>query len=102
AARFFADETDDFEGGAHRYLVFADRAHRFEGADDSDRSVILAAVDHGIEMGPGQYRGRPWIGSLEAAEDVTDGVDADIQPGLAHQMDQDLAAAQLFDRKYQT
>jgi hypothetical protein len=52
-------------------------------------------------MRTGQYRRCPRVSSLEAAEDIADRIDSNIQPGLAHEMDQYLAAAQFLNRKYQ-
>ncbi len=101
STRLFADEANDFKWRAHTDFVFADGANRFEGADDADRPIIFAAVDDRIEMRPCQDRWCSPIAAFEATEDVADGVDSDCQTGLAHQMDQNLAASEFFNRKYQ-
>ncbi len=102
AARFLADEADDLQRRADWNFILADGAHRLERADDAHRAVILAAMNHRVEMGARQHRRRFCIAAFEPAEDVADGVDVDFQSGLAHQVDQYLPAAQFFDGKYQT
>ena len=49
-----------------------------------------------------QDRWRAWIGSFPSAEDVADRIDMNFQPGLAHHMDQELAAAELLDGEHQS
>src|SRR5581483_2466419 len=93
AARLLPDEADRFDGAGERDAAFFYRPHRFQRPDDADRAVEFAAVDDAVEMRAGEHRRT--VGAFEAAEDVADAVDVDLEPGLRHQMDEQLPAAQL-------
>src|SRR5258706_11125630 len=81
--------------------MLTDGSNRFKRADRADRTVILAAVHYGVEMRAREHRRCFGIVASQAAEDVADTVDAHFQSSLAHQMNQHLPAAQLFDGKHQ-
>ena len=100
AGALLVGEHDGLYGMAGRRGLFsAQRLHDFDGPHHAEGAVVLAAQGDGVGVGA-QGDGREGVdGPGFAPDDVAGGVDAHVQPGLAHQVHGVLAALHVGRRE---
>jgi hypothetical protein len=78
-AALLVGERDDLHRPRERHALFREAPDALEAGDDAERAVEHAAVRHGVDVRAGPQRRR--LGTVEADEDVADGVLAVGEPG---------------------
>ena len=66
------------------YPLLVDAPENLEGAEDAVGAVVYASVYDGVDVGAHYDRLQAWVQALADAEDVADGVDADVEALLLH------------------
>ncbi len=80
---------------SRRYAVLAQQLRDLNRADDTNVAVEIAALRNGVDVRAGHDHGQRWIRAGSATDDVASRVDAHVEPGLAHQRLDVLAAGEV-------
>ena len=88
AARLLAEEQDDLERPPRREAVFPHRADRLNRREDADNAVEVAALRHAVAMRTEHNSGQALIRALHMADDIAEGILAQLHARLAHQAHQ--------------
>jgi hypothetical protein len=59
---------------------------RFDGPEDADHAVVAAGIQGRVEMRPGQHPRLVGGGARPATEEIAYRIEADLEPGVAHQL----------------
>src|SRR5882762_7957376 len=82
----FVSPNDHFQGVASLHARVVQSADYFDGAHAADVSIEVSTMENGINV-RAEEQFRQLLRACAQAEDVSGGIDADLERGLLHQAD---------------